>query len=488
MASTSIPLNPPTASTITRNPHPSGRRRSSSFNNFNYTNFRNPLNNSFIRRTASSSSPSSSSVSEFDLYDLLGIDRSSDQLQIKAAYRALQKRCHPDIAGPAGHDMAIILNAAYAVLSDQNSRSVYDREQAKTAGLRGYTGKPIYSTWYGAESEQKAVFVDEVKCVGCLKCALLADKTFAIESVYGRARVVAQWADPEDKIQEAIDACPVNCISIIERSDLAALEFLMSKQPRGNVRNGVGNTLGPRVSDVFNDVEKFQRRFREAKKKDSSQHSKVSDLQRNRRISAIQAIRAISSWLYWQTPNSTTSTPEKTLFLPSRFTYEPNIDNLRNAAEARKHSVAGENRRVNTCRGGVDVSNPNQIYIEEYWIPSTHALPSRMNDNSTITEKPLNQVQVLSRRLEENVAQDDRVRSPLAWGIPIGTALIAAVAVGLNMGKSAVGGLEEHVAGPFALEIVNSSWLQIASAGAAWYAVGLVISEFLELLRGKGKE
>ena len=87
------------------------------------------------------------------------------------------------------------------------------QEQAKIAELRGYTGKPLYSVWFGSESEERAVFVDEVKCVGCLKCALFAEKTFAIESVYGRARVVAQWADSEYKIQQAIDACPVDCIS-----------------------------------------------------------------------------------------------------------------------------------------------------------------------------------------------------------------------------------------------------------------------------------
>lgn len=64
---------------------------------------------------------------DFDLYDLLGIDSSSDQSQIKTAYRMLQKRCHPDIAGSAGHDMAIILNEAYSVLSDPNSRLAYDK-------------------------------------------------------------------------------------------------------------------------------------------------------------------------------------------------------------------------------------------------------------------------------------------------------------------------------------------------------------------------
>ena len=64
---------------------------------------------------------------DFDLYDLLGIDNSCDQSQVKVAYRSLQKRCHPDIAGPAGHDMAIILNDAYAILSDPNARLAYDK-------------------------------------------------------------------------------------------------------------------------------------------------------------------------------------------------------------------------------------------------------------------------------------------------------------------------------------------------------------------------
>jgi len=64
---------------------------------------------------------------DFDLYDLLGIDSSCDQSQIKTAYRSLQKRCHPDIAGPSGHDMAIILNDAYAILSDPFARFAYDK-------------------------------------------------------------------------------------------------------------------------------------------------------------------------------------------------------------------------------------------------------------------------------------------------------------------------------------------------------------------------
>ena len=62
---------------------------------------------------------------------------------------------------------------------------------------------------------------------------------------------------------------------MVERSDLAALEFLMSKQPRGNVRVGMGNAAGERVSNIFTDVKKFQTRFKEAMEKTSKQHVKV---------------------------------------------------------------------------------------------------------------------------------------------------------------------------------------------------------------------
>lgn len=86
--------------------------------------FRKSYDNRLVCKAVSNSS---SSISDFDLYDLLGVDRSSDQADIKLAYRTLQKRCHPDIAGAAGHDMAIVLNEAYALLSDPNTRFLYDK-------------------------------------------------------------------------------------------------------------------------------------------------------------------------------------------------------------------------------------------------------------------------------------------------------------------------------------------------------------------------
>ena len=69
-----------------------------------------------------------------------------------------------------------------------------------------------------------------------------------------------------------------NIYRIVERSNLAALEFLMSKQPRGNVRVGMGNAAGARVSNIFVDVKKFKTRFEDAMGKASTRHPKVSFL------------------------------------------------------------------------------------------------------------------------------------------------------------------------------------------------------------------
>jgi len=52
----------------------------------------------------------------------------------------------------------------------------------------------------------------------------------------------------------------------------------MSKQPRGNVRIGVGNTVGERVSNVFVDVKKFQERYAKAMSRTTKETSQVSYL------------------------------------------------------------------------------------------------------------------------------------------------------------------------------------------------------------------
>ncbi|KAL8514562.1 hypothetical protein ACS0TY_013598 [Phlomoides rotata] len=408
--------------------------------------------------TCRGSSHHYSPITDFNLYELLGIDASSDTSQIKVAYRALQKRCHPDIAGPPGHDMAIFLNDAYALLSDPTSRMAYDKELAKVADLQGYTGRPIYSAWVGSESEERAVFVDEVKCIGCLKCALFADKTFAIESVYGRARVVAQWADPESNIQQAIAACPVDCILIVERSDLAALEFVMSKQPRGRVRIGAGNTAGIRTVDVFDEVEKFKGRY--ANHNAPKNYSKESE-------AGYRGIQMLSNWLYWESPR--------------RDGTSALITQKWKGGERRRYDEASVKKlKEAAAGGGGKTSSAAAAACSEYWEPLAIALPT----TCTVTLPTPNPAKAKSESDDESpgpgAAGPIIKGSPLRWSVPMGASIVAATIVRLQLGDPVGGGLEDHVGGSLALAIVNSSWMPLILAALTWYLILMYLVELLE--------
>ncbi|PHT54740.1 hypothetical protein CQW23_03226 [Capsicum baccatum] len=435
MHSSTLPIQTIPTKSINKLPNP----RAPLANSWKSHN-KNTYNNSLI------CSAHTSSITDFDLYDLLGVESSSNQAQIKLAYRMLQKRCHPDIAGPSGHDMAIILNEVYALLSDPIARMAYDKELTKIADLRGYTGKPLHSAWCGEENETRALFVDEVKCVGCLKCALLAEKTFAVECMYGRARVVAQWADTEAKIQEAIDACPVDCISVVERSNLAALEFLMSKKLRGNVRIGAGNT--------------------------------VSDMQKEARMSAFQAIRAMSNWFYWQSPIGGAAEAVQALVPVRRSLIEPDVTKLRDAEAAMKQ---------------VKKETVNQRSNDEYWSPSTLALPEA-TDTSLVDEVSSNDSSPKApAEFYDGVFSPKEKQQPNPWlqGVPFTTATAAAIIVWIKLGEEATVRLNDHIGGSLALDIVNSSWLKVILAGVTWHSIGMTLVELsrsLHSLFGKGRK
>jgi ferredoxin len=112
-------------------------------------------------------------------------------------------------------------------------------------------------------NENRAVFVDEISCIGCKQCVFIAAATFRLEQEHGRSRVFAQvraaslraaaaaccrpagrpalppggallgaggpadcpplapaplqWIDNEETVQAAIDSCPVSCIHWVRR-------------------------------------------------------------------------------------------------------------------------------------------------------------------------------------------------------------------------------------------------------------------------------
>jgi len=93
-------------------------------------------------------------VSQLNYYDILEVSETASLEVIKAAYRTLSKRYHPDARKekplPKDIDMALI-NEAYEVLSDEQKRKRYDeilkskkassRQYQKTSNAEDYNSK-----------------------------------------------------------------------------------------------------------------------------------------------------------------------------------------------------------------------------------------------------------------------------------------------------------------------------------------------------------
>ncbi|XP_037487983.1 chaperone protein dnaJ C76, chloroplastic-like [Triticum dicoccoides] len=447
------------------------------------------------RAAASSSSSSSSSsgragsswATDYDLYELLGVEPSSPQADIKAAYRALQKRCHPDVAanggnGPSAHDMAVVLNEVYALLSDPAQRRAYDREHARRSEFQGYTGRPLYSSWRGGDAETRAVFVDEVACVGCLKCALHAGRTFAIESVHGRARVVAQWADPEDRIADAVQTCPVDCISYVDRSDLAALEFLMSKLPRRRVRVSEANAAGS--PDIFAEVAKFKARFDKMENKSATRQSEESEATWQSRSSAVQTIMSMSNWWYWRPFRAPAGAATAAVPAPLRLLPPPQSPPPPSAAA----DPVTERLKEAAARRKAEGATASAVYArqrDEYWtpqrnLPSTASFPSPEAQSAAPPRRRVRRASGGERPAER--------RARIDLTVPMLMAIVAAGIAGYNREEMGGGVIEDHIGGEAALGVVNSSELQVVLAGVTWFVIGAAVAGFLQVALGRRNE
>ncbi|MCL1948825.1 MAG: molecular chaperone DnaJ [Turicibacter sp.] len=77
-----------------------------------------------------------------DYYDVLGVSKTSNDQEIKRAYRKLAKLYHPDVATEEGAEAKFKeVQEAYDVLSDGDKRAAYDRYgHAATDGAGGFGG------------------------------------------------------------------------------------------------------------------------------------------------------------------------------------------------------------------------------------------------------------------------------------------------------------------------------------------------------------
>jgi DnaJ-class molecular chaperone len=86
-----------------------------------------------------------------DYYKILGVDRTADQKAIKAAFRKLARKYHPDVnkGDHSAEERFKELNEAFNVVSEPASRKLYDRYGADWERYReaGFTGdEPAGST------------------------------------------------------------------------------------------------------------------------------------------------------------------------------------------------------------------------------------------------------------------------------------------------------------------------------------------------------
>ncbi|PRW59130.1 dnaJ-like protein subfamily B member 5-like [Chlorella sorokiniana] len=78
-------------------------------------------------------------VAETAYYSLLGVAPTATQAELKSAYRKLALQLHPDVSSaPDASERFAAVAAAYDVLSDPESRALYDRYGAE--GMRGKSG------------------------------------------------------------------------------------------------------------------------------------------------------------------------------------------------------------------------------------------------------------------------------------------------------------------------------------------------------------
>jgi len=62
----------------------------------------------------------------------------------------------------------------------------------------------------------KRVLLDKDECVACGTCVEICPEVFKMDEENDTVKVILESGGPEDLIQEAIDSCPVQCISITE--------------------------------------------------------------------------------------------------------------------------------------------------------------------------------------------------------------------------------------------------------------------------------
>ncbi|XP_054791298.1 chaperone protein dnaJ C76, chloroplastic-like isoform X2 [Prosopis cineraria] len=224
-------------------------------------------------------------------YELLGISAESNAREIKEAYRKLQKKYHPDIAGQQGHEHTLLLNKAYQVLRSEDERRKYDE----------------------SIGQMRLRFGEKNSASGCGECAHFASNTFIMDEALGSARVKVQYGDDDQNIEVSVESCPVNCIHWVETEELAVLEFLIQPQPKKGY--GVFGGGWERPANVFSAAKAFNKQLERKAAAGYSQSSgettvEESPAEAQARAQASLEIKMGGLFKLWKWVTETFSTPD----------------------------------------------------------------------------------------------------------------------------------------------------------------------------------
>jgi len=182
-----------------------------------------------------------------DPYQVLGVSRAASAAEIKAAYRMLVKRHHPDAGGD--NDTILALNAAWEVLGDRERRSVHDRQQrGDSASGQVRRGTTRAST--GSCRSSEVQLIDWLQRVYAPIDRLLARITAAIPS-----RLQELAADPyDDRLMEAF------CAFLSEaQRQMELVERLFRSRPCPAAANGFGLSLYHCLGQVQDGLAELER-------------------------------------------------------------------------------------------------------------------------------------------------------------------------------------------------------------------------------------
>lgn len=98
-----------------------------------------------------------------DYYEILGLSKTADDREIKAAYKQAARKFHPDNKETGNEEMFKKVAQAYETLKDPEKRNIYDKYgQEGLKGMGGFSGAgfedlgDIFSSFFGGAFRQEA--------------------------------------------------------------------------------------------------------------------------------------------------------------------------------------------------------------------------------------------------------------------------------------------------------------------------------------------